>query len=248
MTNLSGAILTVRKVNLSNQKNRQGIFDCARLFKIQASDAAMTPTVRGIRPISLLWFSMTLLAIGVAFYAFLNVAMPTMRPEFVSNIFALSPVAAHLHLGFGLIAMVIGPFQLNTRLRKRFTDIHRQLGIIYVCSVAVSAVAGFLLAIKSYGGLVTHIGFALMASFWFFTTAMAFYQIMRKDLAAHRKWMFRSYALTLAGVTLRVYLGLSFAAGIKFSEFYPVLSWISWVPNLLLVDWFFLREKQQARS
>jgi uncharacterized membrane protein len=203
----------------------------------------MTQIIQGNKLTNLLWFIMTLLAIGSAAYAFINVAIPTIRPKFVINIFEVSPIAAYLHLGFGLIAMLVGPFQLNTRLRKRFTNSHRQLGVIYVGSVTISAVAGFLLAMKSYGGLVTHVGFALMASFWLFTTAMAFYQIMTKNLTAHRKWMYRSYALTLAGVTLRIYLGLSFAAGIKFSEFYPVLSWISWVPNLLLVDWFFLRKK-----
>jgi hypothetical protein len=37
-------------------------------------------------------------------------------------------------------------------------------------SFLLSGVAGFLLALKSAGGLVTHVGFAMMVVCWLFTT------------------------------------------------------------------------------
>jgi len=187
-----------------------------------------------------MWFVMTLLAIGTAGYALINVAVPSMRQSFVVNIFETSPTMAYLHLGFGFIAMFCGPFQLNQYLRTRFIRVHRQLGKLYIASVFISAISGFFLALESYGGLVTHVGFAMMAVVWFVSTAMAYYSIMKGSIAEHRKWMIRSYALTLAGVTLRIYLGLGVASGLQFSEFYPVLSWICWVPNILIVEWLFL--------
>ena len=52
--------------------------------------------------------------------------------------------------------------------------------------------------------------------------------------------MIRNYALTFAGVTIRIYLGLFFASGLKFEEFYPSLAWLCWVPNLILVEWWLL--------
>jgi uncharacterized membrane protein len=180
-------------------------------------------------------------------FAFMNVALPDSRPRFVANIFDTSPIASYLHLGFGFVAMFIGAFQLNSFIRTKYLSLHRSLGKVYVVSVLLSGVAGFLLALKSAGGLVTHVGFAMMAVCWLFTTIVAYISIKKGDVDAHRDWMIRSYAHTLAGVTLRIYLGLSFAAGLKFSEFYPVLSWICWVPNLLLVEWLILAKFRSVR-
>jgi hypothetical protein len=38
-------------------------------------------------------------------------------------------------------------------------------------------------------------------------------------------------------VTLRIQLGSSFAAGINFDVFYPIVAWSSWVPNLAVAEW-----------
>ncbi len=53
--------------------------------------------------------------------------------------------------------------------------------------------------------------------------------------------MIISYAVTLAAVTLRIYIPLSIVAGYEFAVVYPVIAWLSWVPNLLIADWFFVR-------
>ena len=62
----------------------------------------------------------------------------------------------------------------------------------------------------------------------------------------HRAWMYRSYALTLAAVTLRIYLPLAGIAGIGFADSYPAISWMCWVPNLLVVEWFILTRPTRA--
>jgi hypothetical protein len=48
---------------------------------------------------------MTLLAIGISGYALINVAIPQFLPEFVANIFELSPLASYLHFDFGMMAI-----------------------------------------------------------------------------------------------------------------------------------------------
>ena len=191
----------------------------------------------------ILWLIMTVLALGVAGYALTNVAVPDLRSNFASNMFETTPVAAYGHLFFGFLAMAIGPFQFLEGFRAKRINLHRWMGRFYVLSVLLSAVAGFALALNAYGGLVAKVGFALMAIIWFWSVSMAYTSIRAKNVAEHRRWMIRSYALTLSGVTLRIYLGLAFAAGMKFSEFYPVLAWISWVPNLLIVEWFMLQRE-----
>lgn len=190
--------------------------------------------------LKLSWLFMTLLAFGVAAYAIMNLALPSFRSPFVQNIFMLSPSAISMHLFGGGIAMILGAIQLNSRLRARFISAHRWLGRLYVLAVIVGGIAGFILALSSSGGLVSHFGFGLMAVCWIGTTLTAYWQIRNGNVLEHRNWMLRSFALTLAGVTLRIYLGLSALIGVNFGDFYPVLSWICWVPNLLIVEWFVL--------
>ena len=53
--------------------------------------------------------------------------------------------------------------------------------------------------------------------------------------------MIRSCSLTLAAVTLRIYLPLSQLAGIPFAEAYQAVAWACWVPNLVVAEWRVLR-------
>ena len=54
--------------------------------------------------------------------------------------------------------------------------------------------------------------------------------------------LIRNFSLTLAAVTLRLQLPLYIGAfGLDFESAYQVVSWTSWVPNLLVAEWFFLR-------
>ena len=191
---------------------------------------------------------MTLLALIVAAYAGAALIAPVTRSPFLRDLFTTLPVAISTHLAGGLVAIVIGAFQVNSRLRSRFLPTHRWLGRIYVAAVVVGGTAGLVLALESFGGLVTHFGFALMAICWLGTTLNAYRHIRRGDTVNHRAWMLRSYSLTLAAVTLRIYLPLSQAAGIEFEDAYQVISWLCWVPNLLVVEWFILTRGREASA
>jgi hypothetical protein len=72
---------------------------------------------------------------------------------------------------------------------------------------------------------------------WFATTAMAYTQIRARNIAAHQQWMIRSYALTLAAMMLRLYVPSAVVAGIPFESAYPLISWLCWVPNLIVAEW-----------
>ena len=50
--------------------------------------------------------------------------------------------------------------------------------------------------------------------------------------------MLRSYALTLAAVTLRLQIPASAVLGIPSPIAYQVISWACWVPNLLVAEWW----------
>ena len=58
--------------------------------------------------------------------------------------------------------------------------------------------------------------------------------------------MIRSYALTLAAVTLRLYIPAALISGFSFEAAYPAISWLCWVPNLIVAEWIIRRHA--ARS
>ena len=66
---------------------------------------------------------------------------------------------------------------------------------------------------------------------------------------AHRAWVLRSYALTLAAVTLRLWLpGLHVGLGLPFAEVYQTVAWLAWVPNLIVIElWLTAERASQAR-
>lgn len=184
------------------------------------------------------WLGMTFLAVGVAGYAITMLFALEFRPPFVRTLFAERPIAAFAHFMGGAIALVAGAFQFNAQLRTRFIEVHRWLGRVYLLGVAVGGIAAFTLAPHSFGGLVAKLGFSLLAACWIGSTLNAYRHIRQGNVSAHRDWMIRSYALTLAAVTLRLYLPSSQIAGLSMSMAYPAIAWLCWVPNLLIAEWF----------
>jgi uncharacterized membrane protein len=182
------------------------------------------------------WAVIALLAAAVAGYAFWGMASPSARPPFMADLFARAPLLLVMHLGGGASALVIGALQVNRRIRSRFLVLHRWFGAGYAVAVLVAATAALALAPSSFGGMVTHLGFGGLGVCWIATTALAVRSILRRDIPAHHRWMYRSYALTLAAVTLRIYLPLSHALGIGFEDAYRLVSWLCWVPNLVIVE------------
>jgi uncharacterized membrane protein len=204
--------------------------------------------VRGLRPAA--FATLVALSLGVAGYAVvvygflpLGVAVhPRMRATFEAH-----PVGIYTHVFGAAVALALGPFQLWARLRTRRPDLHRWLGRLYLgAGVLVGGLAGLFMAFRSFGGPAAHLGFALLAIAWLYTGGRAYLAIRARDVERHRRWMVRSFALTLAAVTLRIYLPVSVAAG-AFEAAYPVIAWLCWVPNLLAAELLLRRGLTGAR-
>jgi len=189
------------------------------------------------------WAVMAVLAVLIGVYALAAVALPAIAAPFLKDRFRTIPLAAYTHLAAAGIALLVGPFQHNSRLRGRFLNVHRWLGRTYVVAVMLGGTAGLVLATMSEGGMTAHLGFGLLAVLWLLMTGTAYVRIRAKDQAAHRHWMTRSFALTYAAVMLRIYLPLSAALGIPFETAYPIIAWIAWVPNLIVAEWLIQRRR-----
>jgi hypothetical protein len=70
---------------------------------------------------------------------------------------------------------------------------------------------------------------------------------MQRRFVEHRAWMIRSFALTFAAVTLRIYLPILEQLPVPFEDGYRAISFLCWVPNLLAAE-LYLRGKRQRRG
>jgi uncharacterized membrane protein len=184
------------------------------------------------------WVGMAVLASGIAVYAMLVLVVPGFGAPLVDGLRGTARWALAAHLAGSVIALGAGPWQLNAQLRNRAIGFHRLLGRAYVVGVLVGGAGGLILSPRSQEGVVTHVGFGLLAVCWLACTLMGYREIRRGDDLAHRAWMIRSFSLTLAAVTLRIYLPLELVAGLSFHDAYRIVSWLCWVPNLAVGEWF----------
>lgn len=183
------------------------------------------------------WFVMTILAalIAVLSLRFYLSAEATDGPMGFHLLH--SPIAGYLHFTLSPLALAAGAFQFRKSIRERRPAIHRALGYVYVTSCLLGAISGFVLALYSPSGHIAAVGFALLALGWIATTSAAWHAIRLRRMAEHQRWMIRSYALTFAAVTLRLYLLVAGVIGYGDEPWaYSLIAWICWVPNLLVAE------------
>lgn len=161
--------------------------------------------------------------------------------------FSSHPIAIVLHAVGASCAPLFGLLQWSTRLRRHLPALHRWMGRVYlVVGVAIGGSAALWLSFFAYGGPVVRAGMSAVAVIWLVSSGMAYVAIRAGDVAAHRRWMMRSVALALGGVTLRIYLPLLAAADVDFLTAYRIAAWGSWLPNLAMAEAILARERRRG--
>ena len=190
---------------------------------------------------------MTITSIAIGLYAVGFQARLVGDPTFHIR-FDTMPVASTMHVVGGAVVLLVGALQFWRNLRTSLPQVHRWLGRLYLSFVLIGGIGGLILAPSSDGGVVAHFGFGLLAVLWLFSGAQAYFAIRAGNILVHREWMMRNFAMAFGAVTLRIYLGLFAVAGVPFEQSYPAVSWLAWVPNLILVEWFLtIQRERQVR-
>lgn len=193
------------------------------------------------------WVLITGFSISIAIFM-LHYFLPNM-PMGVPNIVnANSAIVLRLHIGGGILAAITGITQFWPKFRAKHPKTHKYSGYAYVLGIAVASPMGIIMAYNSQGGLVTHIGFGMLSVLWGYTTFMAIRFVFKKQINLHRQWMLRSFALTFAFVTLRLWIGILMVMGGEFDQVYQTVSWLCWVPNLLIIEYYILNKYYKVVS
>lgn len=151
----------------------------------------------------------------------------------------------YMHISGGVLALGSGPFQFISTIRKRNIQLHRLLGRTYVIGILfIGAPAGLYMAFFANGGPVAGLGFALLCTLWVITTAKAVIHARNLQIKEHKQWMVRSFALTFAAVTLRLWVPiLSWGFDVPYETTIITTAWLSWVPNILVAELIINRKK-----
>lgn len=191
--------------------------------------------------------SLVLMCIAIGLYAYAFQFGFAGSPGFHEH-FSLMPLPAAMHVLGGGTVLLLGSLQFSRSLRRRYPALHRLAGRIYLIGIVIGGIGGLALAPRSSGGLTAHFGFGILAVLWLFSGAQAFIAIKNGRIDSHRAWMLRNFSLTFGAVTLRIYLGIFGAFGVPFADAYPVVAWIAWVPNLVLVEWYLALRRSPVAS
>ncbi len=137
--------------------------------------------------------------------------------------------------------MVLGPLQFVRRIRSRHLQFHRWSGRVFV---SVGLVVGLSALAMSYttsiGGANETAATTLFAIVFLFDLVKAFVHIRRRQIAQHREWMIRAYAIGLAVATVRPIVGVFFATSpfthLTPHEFFGTAFWLGFTVNLIAAE------------
>ncbi|MFJ2863118.1 DUF2306 domain-containing protein [Kitasatospora sp. NPDC087314] len=220
-----------------------------------AADVATTPSTRTgrggrVRWVVVLLTSLTIVAYAVGTYAQASLPIAASKGG-LSATYAERPMAVqvtfYVHIVTASLALLVGPLQFSTALRRRSPAAHRWTGRVYVLAVAAGSVAAFVMSFFNSIAFDGFFGFGSLALLWAWTTWRGYRAIRDRDLPSHRAWMIRSFALTYAAVTLRAWLGVLIVlqelaaqgpvdGGRLFDNAYAAVPFLSWLPNLVVAE------------
>lgn len=152
--------------------------------------------------------------------------------------FRFNNMMFYLHILTALPPLLIGPWMFHEKFRNNHIKWHRKLGEVYVYCCLLSAMTALPLSLRHFTGLIPSLGFSSLAIAWYSFTCMAFLKAIQKDFVAHRKWMMRSYACTLAFVNVKIYsiVMVLFQLNLHPLTIKVMQSCISWTSNLFIAE------------
>jgi uncharacterized membrane protein len=155
-----------------------------------------------------------------------------------------SPALLVVHVLAAAIYAVLGAFQFPARLRRRHPGWHRWSGRILVGAGLAVAGSGLWMTLfysGAPGGVLLWAIRLLVGSTMAAAIVLGFTAIRRRDIAAHRAWMIRAYALGLGAGTQAFTEGIGEALFGTGDLSKAISMGSAWVINALVAEWVIRR-------
>lgn len=203
------------------------------------------------------WWLLVIVSLGVIipFVApYLTFNPANSRVSITSNTIQFTLLIAHIV--FACIALISGFFQFVDRIRIKAPNVHRYLGRVYVSSIFISGLLA-LVVVFYIENFTKTTAFLTLSLIWLFTCWKGYRTAVRKRFDEHRKWMIRSFGITLVAVSGRLLvpvLLLTYYSLNGFSlpeerekmveEALNVNIWAGLIVNFIIIEWIILKSKK----
>jgi uncharacterized membrane protein len=163
--------------------------------------------------------------------------------------FAASPIPLVAHIVASVVYALLGAFQFSARLRRRHPGWHRRAGRILVVLGLAVAFSGLWMTLaypqKDGTGDILWVTRLVVSSGMGAAVVLGLVAIRNRDIARHRAWMTRAYALALGAGTQALTVGFGeavFGAGVIRTD---LMMASAWAINIAIAEWVIRRPSRR---
>lgn len=143
----------------------------------------------------------------------------------------------YMHVYSSILVLLAG-FLAIIRVDFNKIKLHQYAGKAYVFVIVfLAAPTGIYMGFFANGGFLSKISFVILGALWWFSTFKAYQMIRQKNYKSHQHWMWRSYALTISAITLRLWKWvIVYFFHPSPMDVYQIVAWLGWIPNIILIE------------
>jgi uncharacterized membrane protein len=162
--------------------------------------------------------------------------------------FLAAPIPIFIHIFSSATYFVLGAFQFSPSFRANHPKWHRAAGRILIPAGLLTALSGMWMATfypptLGSGTAIKYIRLIVGAAM-IVCIGLGLAAIKRRDIARHRPWMMRAYALAIAAGTQPITLAPMLVVPASYQELtYALGMTAGWVINIAVVEWFIRRTR-----
>jgi uncharacterized membrane protein len=141
----------------------------------------------------------------------------------------------------GGIFLTLALFQFSSNARRRYLPFHRWFGRALVLTAFAIGLTGLYFGlVVPYAGRSEAISIAIFGGLFLTAISRGFIAIRRGQVAQHREWMIRAFALALGIATVRIVGAIIDVtltpAGIRPPVIFVLSVWVGWLLTLLAAE------------
>jgi uncharacterized membrane protein len=152
--------------------------------------------------------------------------------------FARNTILTLIHILPGALFLMLAAFQFMPGIRQRHLQFHRWSGrVLVVLGIIIGVTALMMTYTMNIGGANETAATTLYGILFLICLINAYRFIRKKNIARHREWMIRMYAVALGVATTRPIVGMFFAfRRLTPHEFFGIAFWLGFTTTVLAAE------------
>ncbi|MEX0676553.1 MAG: DUF2306 domain-containing protein [Pirellulales bacterium] len=159
------------------------------------------------------------------------------------------PYLTLVHILVGFLFMVLGPIQFWPAVRNRWIRYHRWAGRVWMIAalVGVTSALLFVPVLPVFGSFSTRVAVVFASLMFLVCLAQGYRRIRHRQIAQHREWMIRTFAIGLGISTFRVMIPFLMMPPLNatFPEAWDTVVWLAFAVNVIVAEaWINVTRRQ----